>query len=61
MTIERFYAAHLYRLAIGKDGNPTLEKIRVKDGYRTCYEAKKYARSCKADAYNIQAYAIIKE
>jgi len=61
MTIERFFSAHLYRSVMGKDGKPKLEKIRVKDGYRTYGEAKNYARSSEADAYNIQSYAIITE
>lgn len=61
MTIERFYSAHLYRLAIDKDGKPTLKKTRIKDGFKTFHEARHYARSCKADGYNIQSYANITE
>mgnify|MGYP000279970621 CR=1 FL=1 len=59
MTIERFFAIHLYRLVKGKDGKPKLEKYRVKEGYKTYEEAKRHARH--ADGYNIQSYAIIKE
>ena len=58
MTIERFFSTHLYRLS--KDGK-TLEKYRVKDGFKTYPKARHHANKCKADAYNIQSYAIITE
>jgi len=58
MTIERFFATHLYRL-VSKKGKLTLEKYRVREGFKTFEEAKRHARH--ADGYNIESYAIITE